>query len=77
VVAVIVAVAGIREGREPMDRTRQRELAESLFNLKKRESTTDTGLTEEQAEHAAVVKNMQRLRALRLSRKTKAPSKPR
>jgi coenzyme PQQ precursor peptide PqqA len=78
VVAVIVAVAaGIREGREPMDRTRQREFAESLSNLKKRESTTDTGLTEEQAEHAAVVKNMQRLRALRLSRKTKAPSKQR
>jgi transposase len=31
------------------------------------------GLTEEQAEYAAVVKNMQRLRALRLSRKKKRP----
>jgi hypothetical protein len=61
-----------------MDRTRQRELAESLFNRKmKRENETDSALTEEQAEHAAVVKNMQRLRALRLSRKAKMPSKQR
>jgi hypothetical protein len=63
-----------REGRETMDRTRQRELAESLFDRNvKRESETDTALTEEQAQHAAVVRNMHRLRALRLSRKTKAP----
>jgi len=59
-----------------MDRTRQRELAESLFDRKmNRENETDSALTEEQAEHAAVVKNMQRLRALRLSRKAKMPSK--
>jgi hypothetical protein len=59
-----------------MDRKRQRELAESLFDRKmKRENETDSALTEEQAEHAAVVKNMQRLRALRLSRKAKMPSK--
>jgi hypothetical protein len=59
-----------------MDRTRQRELAESLFDRKmKRENETDSALTEDQAEHAAVVKNMQRLRALRLSRKAKMPSK--
>ena len=58
-----------------MDRTRQRELAESLFDRKvKRENETDSALTEEQAEHAAVVKNMQRLRALRSSRKAKMPS---
>jgi hypothetical protein len=61
-----------------MDRTRQRELAESLFDRKmNRENETDSALTEEQAEHAAVVKNMQRLRALRLSRKAKMPSKQR
>ena len=61
-----------------MDRARQRELAESLFDRKmKRENETDSALTEEQAEHAAVVKNMQRLRALRLSRKAKMPSKQR
>jgi hypothetical protein len=61
-----------------MDRTRQSELAESLFDRKmKRENETDSALTEEQAEHAAVVKNMQRLRALRLSRKAKMPSKQR
>ena len=61
-----------------MDRTRQRELAESLFDRKmKRKNETDSALTEEQAEHAAVVKNMQRLRALRLSRKAKMPSKQR
>ena len=61
-----------------MDRTRQRELAESLFDRKmKRENETDSAVTEEQAEHAAVVKNMQRLRALRLSRKAKMPSKQR
>jgi predicted component of type VI protein secretion system len=61
-----------------MDRTRQRGLAESLFDRKmKRENETDSGLTEERAEHAAVVRNMQRLRALRLSRKAKMPSKQR
>ena len=61
-----------------MDRTRQRELAKSLFDRKmKRKNETDSALTEEQAEHAAVVKNMQRLRALRLSRKAKMPSKQR
>jgi hypothetical protein len=57
-----------------MDRTRRRELAESLFDRKmKRENETDSALTEEQPEHAAVVKNMQRLR----SRKAKMPSKQR
>jgi hypothetical protein len=60
-----------------MDRTRQRELAESLFDRKMNRENDDSALTEEQAEHAAVVKNMQRLRALRLSRKAKMPSKQR
>jgi len=60
-----------------MDRTRQRALAESLFDRKMKPESTDNGLTEEQAEHAAVVKNMLRLRALRLSRKAKMPSKQR
>jgi hypothetical protein len=58
-----------------MDRTRQRALAESLFDRKMERESNDSALTEEQAEHAAVVKNMQRLRALRLSRKGKMPSK--
>jgi hypothetical protein len=55
-----------------MDSTKQRELAESLFDRnKKKETGTDTPVKEEQARHAAVVRNMHRLRALRLSRKTK------
>jgi hypothetical protein len=60
-----------------MDRTRQRALAESLFDRKMKRESTDSALIEEHAEHAAVVKNMQRLRALRLSRKAKMPSKQR
>jgi len=55
-----------------MDRTRQRELAESLFDRNKKHKTeTDNHVKEEETRHAAVVKNMHRLRALRLSRKTK------
>jgi hypothetical protein len=60
-----------------MDRTRQRALAESLFDRKMERESNDSALTEEQAEHAAVVKNMQRLGALRLSRKAKMSSKQR
>jgi hypothetical protein len=59
-----------------MDSTKQRELAESLLDRnKKGETGTDNPLKEEQARHAAVVRNMHRLRALRLSRKTKSPLK--
>ena len=66
--------AGKRAGKDAiqMDSTKQRELAESLFDRnKKQETETDNPVKEEQARHAAVVRNMHRLRALRLSRKTK------
>jgi hypothetical protein len=57
-----------------MDSTKQREIAESLFvRNKKHETGTHNALKEEQAQHAAVVRNMHRLRALRLSRTTKPP----
>jgi hypothetical protein len=54
-----------------MDSTKQRELAESFDRNKKQETGTDNPVKEEQVRHAAVVRNMHRLRALRLSRKTK------
>jgi hypothetical protein len=51
-----------------------RERAESLFDRnQRREGKVDDALKQEEARHAAVVKNMHRLRALRLSRSTKSP----
>jgi hypothetical protein len=58
-----------------MDNAKARDVAESLFDRNKRRETEIEGaLKEEHDRHAAVVKNMQRLRALRLSRKAKPPS---
>jgi hypothetical protein len=45
--------------------------AESVFQKnKRREAEINEALKQEQARHAAAVKNMHRLRALRLARKT-------
>ena len=50
----------------------QREVAETAFDRNKRRKTEiNDALRQEQARHKAAVKNMQRLRALRLERDTK------
>jgi hypothetical protein len=52
-----------------MQDTKQREIAESVFDRKKRrEAEINDALAQEAARHAAAVKNMHRLRALRLAR---------
>jgi hypothetical protein len=59
-----------------MDDKDARDLAETVFDRsKRREAEIENALKEEQDRHAAVLKNMHRLRALRLSRKTSQPSK--
>jgi hypothetical protein len=55
---------------------KQREVAESVFDRnQRREAEINNALKQEAARRAAVVKNMQRLRALRLSRDEKAKIK--
>jgi hypothetical protein len=55
---------------------RQRELAETVFERnQRREAEINNALKQEAARRAAVVKNMQRLRALRLERDKKAEGK--
>jgi hypothetical protein len=53
----------------------QREVAETVFDRnKRREAEINDALRQDQARHKAAVKNMQRLRALRLERDTKKES---
>jgi len=53
----------------------QREVAETAFDRnKRREAEINDALSQEQARHKAAVKNMLRLRALRLARDTKEES---
>ena len=53
----------------------QREVAETAFDRnKRREAEINDALRQEQARHQAAVKNMLRLRALRLARDTKEES---
>ena len=55
---------------------KHREVAESVFDRsQRREAEINEALKQEAARRAAVVKNMQRLRALRLSRDEKAKIK--
>ena len=55
-----------------MPDTKQREVAETVFDRnQRREAEINEALKQEAARRAAVVKNMQRLRALRLSRDEK------
>jgi hypothetical protein len=55
--------------------TQQREVAETAFDRnKRREVEISDALRHEQARHQAAVKNMLRLRALRLARDTKEES---
>jgi hypothetical protein len=53
-----------------MQDMKQREIAESVFDRKKqRGAQANDALAQEAERHAAAVKNMHRLRALRLARK--------
>ena len=55
---------------------KQRKAAETAFDRnKRREAEINDALRQEQARHAIAVKNMQRLRALRLERDQKAECK--
>jgi len=48
---------------------KHREVAESVFDKnKRREAEIENALQQEQARHEAVIKNMHRLRSLRLQR---------
>ena len=52
--------------------TKQREVAETIFDRnKRREAEINDALKQDQARHEAKIKNMQRLRALRLARDAK------
>jgi hypothetical protein len=55
---------------------KHREVAESVFERnQRRDAEINEALKQETARRAAVVKNMQRLRALRLARDKKAEGK--
>jgi hypothetical protein len=55
---------------------KQREVAESVFERnQRREAEINEALKQEAARRAAIVKNMQRLRALRLERDQKVKGK--
>jgi hypothetical protein len=57
-----------------MQDTKQREIAESIFDRKKqRGAQVNDALAQEAARHAAAMKNMHRLRALRLAREQQGP----
>jgi hypothetical protein len=56
-----------------MSDTEQRAVAESTFSRnQRREAEINDALSQEAARHAAAVKNMYRLRALRLARDEKS-----
>jgi hypothetical protein len=57
-----------------MTETERREIADSLFESKSREEIKDA-IRLEEARRAAVVKNLYRLRALRLQRNAKQGTK--
>jgi hypothetical protein len=52
--------------------TKQREVAETIFDRnKRREAEINDALKQDQARHEAEIKNMHRLRAMRLARDAK------
>jgi|GEM_PF-3370834 hypothetical protein len=54
---------------------KHREAAESVFDKeKRREAEINSALQQERARHEAAVKNMHRLRLLRMEREAQAPS---
>jgi hypothetical protein len=59
-----------------MQDSKQRAVAESVFNRSQhREAERDDALAQEAARHAAAIKNMHRLRALRLTREQEAQTR--
>jgi len=60
-----------------MSARKRRSVVESVFDRnRRREAEINEALKQEAARHAAVVKNMQRLRALRLAREEKSKEQP-
>jgi hypothetical protein len=60
------------DGKTFMGNAKRREVAESVLNRnQRREAEINEALKQEAARRAAVVKNMQRLRALRIARDAK------
>ena len=55
-----------------MSNTNQRAVAETVFDTQRRETEIDDALKQECARREAAVKNMYRLRALRLERDAKS-----
>ena len=55
-----------------MSNTNQRAVAETVFDTQRRETEIDDALKQEYARREAAVKNMYRLRALRLERDAKS-----
>ena len=58
-----------------MSDTNQREVAEALFDHKRREAEINDALRQEHARREAAVKNLYRLGALRLARDAKLHNK--
>jgi hypothetical protein len=59
----------VSHGKTFMGNAKRREVAESVLNRnQRREAEINKALKQEAARRAAVVKNMQRLRALRIAR---------
>jgi hypothetical protein len=57
-------------------RAKDREIAESVFDMsKRREAEISSALQQEHAKHEAAMKNMQRLRSLRLQRDADSPKR--
>ena len=60
-----------------MSARKRRSVVESVFDRnQRREAEINEALKQEAARHAAVVKNMQRLRALLLAREEKSKEQP-
>jgi hypothetical protein len=60
-----------------MSARKRRSVVESVFDRnQRREAEINEALKQDAARHAAVVKNMQRLRALRLAREEKSKEQP-
>jgi hypothetical protein len=63
--------------RQDVMSAKDREIAESTFDkYKRREAEINSALQQENAKHEAAVKNMHRLRSLRLQRDAQTPENP-
>ena len=72
--AAICGVIMYPPKRQDVMSAKDRELAESTFDkYKRREAEINSALQQENAKHEAAVKNMHRLRSLRLQRDAQSP----